>query len=378
MAPQSIDKSKQEEVNRKGPKDKGSKKKIPLIYLLGGGLFILLLFVGTILSFLLSQKSLEESKTPILRGPELKEDPRKIITPSRSEQYASDIKNRKRNEKKEAIEKDRMNRIAMRWEEIYKGATEESEAAGRGEKLLIPSDVEKESEGDKNSSPPSFKKRPNRRDTRNAAKGKSKSDKKASDWTHDIYKDDATQKNQILERRERNSWEESPTFNTLEKRNLEAKKIPIARVGGIIDGDQRIRAGQYIKFRLSENLALPGGEVLPINTSLMGLCSFGDSRIKAEVGAIYFKGELLPITLKLFDVDLIEGIAYHDPRIKAQEQREIESAGSELYDDILYEIPYAGAFLNAGKNILKNRSREKSRKVSLPNNYRVNFQVYHK
>ena len=123
---------------------------------------------------------------------------------------------------------------------------------------------------------------------------------------------------------------------------------------------------------------LAGGELLPANTPLMGLCSFGNSRIKAEVGAVYHQGELLPIMLKLFDTNLIEGIAYHDPRIKAQEQREIESAGSELYDDILYEIPYAGAFLNAGKNILKNRSREKSRKVSLPNNYRVNFQVYHK
>ena len=102
-----------------GPKDKRSKQKIPLIYLIGGGLFILLLFVGIGLSFWLSQRSVMASKTPMLGGPELKEDPAKISTPSRSEQYASDIKNRKRNEKKEAVEKDRMNRIAMRWEEIY-------------------------------------------------------------------------------------------------------------------------------------------------------------------------------------------------------------------------------------------------------------------
>lgn len=363
-------------TDNKRPKAKGEEapKKLARIYLLAGGLFVLLLLSGLGLSYVISLKSAQAAKTPLLGEPALTDDPSMISTPSRSEQYASKIKNRKRNEKKEAIERDRMKRIAMRWEEIYKGeaAVTKDEGGAEKEKLEV-APLDREDKLKEVLFPDGNKIGQRRKPAKKVGRGTSGKRETALEKED---RDTAKQRAKIQAKREAALGKEEFVFNTLEKKTRNVSELPIGRVGGIVDGDQKIRAGQYIKFRLTEALEIPGADILPINTPLMGLCTFGNSRIKAEVGAIYFQGELLPIKLKLYDIDLIEGIAYLDPRIKAQEQREMESAGSGLYDDIFYEIPYAGAFLNAGKNILKNRSREKSRKVLLQNNYRVIFQVY--
>lgn len=346
--------------------DKPKKKKSQLLYIIGGVVFLLLLLSAVGVSFLISSEKAKAGETPLFSSPELNTDPGKIKSPGKTEQYKAEQQNRKKNLKKEALEAERMDRIAMRWEGVYK--PEESSNTSASSKV-------KEEEEFKDDSPASkpASARPKRS---NYSKRKAYPKSGYSQTDRDKIAD--RKKERIYSRRVEAAQAEGPVFNTLEAREKTEDSPPIARVEAVIDGDQKIRQGQYIKFRLTEDLTLSGGEVIATNTPLMGLCEFGNSRIKAKVSQVYYKGEVLPIYMKVFDEDLIEGITYNDPRIKQREKEQIDELGYDLYDDIFSEIPYAGGFLAAGRNLARNRSREKSRKVFVTGNYRVVFQVYHR
>ncbi|MDW3651949.1 MAG: conjugative transposon protein TraM [Bacteroidia bacterium] len=355
------------------------KRRLRLYAYVGAGLLLLILAALSI-GYLKYIQSSRAAKTPIVMNPVSSEDPAKIKVPTKKEQYLQEIRNRKRNEKKEALEADRLERISMSWEKIYGAKEKEGEAIAV---LQEREDVWEKRELENRRALGSRRKKSgeNRASPHYAVKEKefySKGDyvpkTKSNPKSHNDVR--VQQKNEILAKRFSSEQNGEIIFNTLSRGKLKQDEIPIARVRGYIAGDQKIRAGQYIKLRLAEDLLLASGEVLPAASQLMGLCAFGNSRVKAEVQAVYLKGELLPIRLKVFDQDLIEGIAYHDPRIKEREQREVENSANSIYDDLFSEIPYAGAFLNAGRNIARSRLREKSRKVSLPNNYPLIFQVY--
>lgn len=354
------------------------KRRLRLYAYVGAGLLLLILAALSI-GYLKYIQSSRAAKTPIIMNPVSSEDPAKIKVPTKKEQYLQEIRNRKRNEKKEALEADRLERISMSWEKIYGAKEKEGEKTPSWEKIGYESEVSLVAETNPYDRP--LKRRKNG-ETRispvDAVREKPRNVEatKKNSYSNQYAPTKLQQKNQILARRLNSEQNGEIAFNTLSQRNTKIPEIPIARVRGYIAGDQKIRAGQYIKLRLAEDLLLASGEVLPAASQLMGLCAFGNSRVKAEVQAVYLKGELLPIRLKVFDQDLIEGIAYHDPRIKEREQREVENSANSIYDDLFSEIPYAGAFLNAGRNIARSRLREKSRKVSLPNNYPLIFQVY--
>ena len=359
----------------------GKKRRLRLYAFLGAGLLLLILAALSIAYLEYIQRD-RAAKTPIIINPVSSEDPAKIRPPSKKEQYLEEMRNRKKNEKKEALEADRLERISMSWEKIYRGMEKEGEDTPSVEKIRYESEEESVSEM-KAIDRLSYRRRKNgeiRTSPVDAVRERPRNSeaRKKNPYSNQYAPTKLQQKNQILARRLNSEQNGEVAFNTLSQRNTKLDEIPIARVRGYIAGDQKIRAGQYIKLRLAEDLLLPSGEVLPAASQLMGLCFFGNSRIKAEVQAVYLKGELLPISLRIFDQDLIEGIAYHDPRIKEREQREVENSANSIYDDLFSEIPYAGAFLNAGRNIAKSRLREKSRKVHLPNNYPLIFQVYHK
>lgn len=348
------------------------RKKKSRLYIIGGSVFLLLLLGGLTVGYMLSSQRAKAGQTPLFSTPSLAGDPSRIKAPGKTEQYASEIQNRKKNLKKEALEADRMDRIAMRWEGIYKpeeslGSNSNAQSRFKGKQAVqVKSQVKSLGEGSSSPRKANVREKPIYKSSSsdNSALHKNK--------PGDLHKQ------KILARRAQSERFGEISFNTLEQKKRNLNSPPIARVEAVIDGDQKISQGQYIKFRLTETLTLPGGEVIGANTPLMGLCEFGNSRIKAEVPMVYHKGEPLDIYMKVFDQDLIEGITYNDPRIKQREKEQVDELGYDLYDDIFSEIPYAGGFLAAGRNLARNRSREKSRKVFVTHNYRVVFQVYHR
>ncbi|MEL7531337.1 MAG: conjugative transposon protein TraM [Bacteroidota bacterium] len=323
---------------------KAERKKWP--FLLGGGLVILLLLFGIAYRFLLGELMAPKT-TPIPPGPSAEVDLADQRPKGRVEQYQEDLRTRPKREREEAIESDRLDRIAMTWDRIYgqkdeeKGATEPP-------------------------SPP--KSDPARRYEAYRSANQRPSQRKAP--TKTVAK---TQNEAILARRE-TAEKALVGFNTI---SMSARLEEEAQglITAVTDGEQKVMAGQVIKFRLTQAFML-GEQLVPKNTPAVGICQFGNGRVKVVITQLFLGGEIVPVQLRCFDQDLVEGIAYADPRLKQRSRNEGVNLGDEALDQLLSEIPYAGALLMTGRNVAKERLRDQRVKIRITNNYRVLFKLY--
>lgn len=323
-------------------------KKIWLYLLLGSIPFIL-----GILLFLLQGQGITNGQTPIPPPPEMEADLSELSPKEKKEQYLLDMQNKARNARKQQQEEGRLERIAMSWEDVY----------------------EKEKEEEKNrSSTQTSAEKPPKEIPKRTRPPLPRSGAKKSGRSAYQNKEPSQTESSILKRR-KEAERKNISFNTVSASGSSASSKPLAMVTAAVEGDQKIHAGQAVKFRLTQDL-IAGSLHIPKNTQLVGICSFGNGRVKATVSQVMLHGNILPITLKCFDQDLIEGIAYNDPRVKERARREFSNAGEDEWDQLISEVPYAGALLSATKNIAKENLRSNKTSVLLTSNYRVIFKLF--
>ena len=78
-------------------------------------------------------------------------------------------------------------------------------------------------------------------------------------------------------------------------------------VPAVIHSDQVVEAGSTVKLRLLEDVQLEG-HLIPRNSFLYGTCSMAGNRLTIAATSVQYQGNLLPVSLKAFDIDGNEGL----------------------------------------------------------------------
>ena len=78
-------------------------------------------------------------------------------------------------------------------------------------------------------------------------------------------------------------------------------------VPAVIHNDQVVEAGSTVKLRLLQDVQLEG-HLIPRNSFLYGTCSMAGNRLTIAATSVQFQGNLLPVSLKAFDIDGNEGL----------------------------------------------------------------------
>jgi conjugative transposon TraM protein len=78
-------------------------------------------------------------------------------------------------------------------------------------------------------------------------------------------------------------------------------------VPAVIHNDQVVEAGSTVKLRLLEDVQLEG-HLIPRNSFLYGTCSLAGNRLTIAATSVQYQGNLLPVSLKAFDIDGNEGL----------------------------------------------------------------------
>jgi conjugative transposon TraM protein len=78
-------------------------------------------------------------------------------------------------------------------------------------------------------------------------------------------------------------------------------------VPAVIHSDQVVEQGSTVKMRLLQDVQLEG-HLIPRNSFLYGTCSMTGNRLSIQATSVQFQGNLLPVTLKAFDIDGNEGL----------------------------------------------------------------------
>ena len=78
-------------------------------------------------------------------------------------------------------------------------------------------------------------------------------------------------------------------------------------VPAVIHNDQVVEAGSTVKLRLLQDVQLEG-HLIPRNSFLYGTCSMAGNRLTIAATSVQYQGNLLPVSLKAFDIDGNEGL----------------------------------------------------------------------
>jgi conjugative transposon TraM protein len=78
-------------------------------------------------------------------------------------------------------------------------------------------------------------------------------------------------------------------------------------VPAVIHSDQVVEAGSTVKLRLLQDVQLEG-HLIPRNSFLYGTCSMAGNRLTIAATSVQYQGNLLPVSLKAFDIDGNEGL----------------------------------------------------------------------
>jgi len=95
-------------------------------------------------------------------------------------------------------------------------------------------------------------------------------------------------------------------FHTVGESNASTSSN-VNSVPAVIHNDQVVEQGSTVKLRLLQDVQLEG-HLIPRNSFLYGTCSMTGNRLSIQATSVQFQGNLLPITLKAFDIDGNEGL----------------------------------------------------------------------
>lgn len=78
-------------------------------------------------------------------------------------------------------------------------------------------------------------------------------------------------------------------------------------VPAVIHNDQVVEQGSTVKLRLLQDVQLEG-RLIPRNSFLYGTCNLAGNRLTIAATSVQYQGNLLPVSLKAFDIDGNEGL----------------------------------------------------------------------
>jgi hypothetical protein len=179
-------------------------------------------------------------------------------------------------------------------------------------------------------------------------------------------------------------------FNTVkaDNKNSDSKEQPAKPqsnehyVTGVVNGNQLIKNGKRVSFRITEATTINGNYV-PRNTLVTGLAYLGSNRVTFEIASIKINNQTTPLKLKTLDQDMVEGLAFDgDNPIRNDVRQGTTQALDDISNQALSYIPYAG-IAYAGKSLGRGLSRalssgtnrKKAQEIMLEDGYKVFFVV---
>jgi conjugative transposon TraM protein len=93
-------------------------------------------------------------------------------------------------------------------------------------------------------------------------------------------------------------------FHTLGESNTTSN---VNSVPAVIHNDQVVEQGSTVKLRLLQDVQLEG-HLIPRNSFLYGTCNMSGNRLTIAATSVQYQGNLLPVSLKAFDIDGNEGL----------------------------------------------------------------------
>lgn len=88
---------------------------------------------------------------------------------------------------------------------------------------------------------------------------------------------------------------------------LSSQRIEETIIEAVVHGEQQLVSGAVIKLRLSSDIVIDGRS-LEKDSFIYGTCNINGERLSIEINSIHAAGTLLKVSLKVFDLDGIEGI----------------------------------------------------------------------
>lgn len=179
-------------------------------------------------------------------------------------------------------------------------------------------------------------------------------------------------------------------FNTVkaDNKSVDSKEQPAKPqsnehyVTGVVNGNQLIKNGKRVSFRITEATTINGNYV-PRNTLVTGLAYLGSNRVTFEIASIKINNQTTPLKLKTLDQDMVEGLAFDgDNPIRNDVRQGTTQAIDDISNEALNYIPYAG-IAYAGKSLGRGLSRalssgtnrKKAQEIMLEDGYKVFFVV---
>ena len=139
----------------------------------------------------------------------------------------------------------------------------------------------------------------------------------------------------------------------------------------VVHGEQILLAGSVVKLRLLQDVFI-NGERIPVGSFVFGNTSIDIERLKVVVSSIQFQNRLYPVSLRVFDMDGLEGI--HIPgsvsreAVKQTADQGIQSVSGMSFDPSL-KAQSAAAGVNAAKNLFSKKIKQE--RVTVKAGYRV-------
>jgi conjugative transposon TraM protein len=78
-------------------------------------------------------------------------------------------------------------------------------------------------------------------------------------------------------------------------------------IRAVVDGSRVLVSGEIIRLRILDNITI-GGIAVPGETTASGVATLSNERLKVQIRSIAYLGNILPVSLELYDLDGLPGI----------------------------------------------------------------------
>lgn len=96
-------------------------------------------------------------------------------------------------------------------------------------------------------------------------------------------------------------------FYGLEQENQVDSLTKVTTIQAVVPEDQTLQNGSTIKLRLMQDIYV-GSHRIPANNFIYGTCTVNNQRLQVQLTAAIDNNEIFPISLKVYDLDGLEGI----------------------------------------------------------------------
>ena len=144
-----------------------------------------------------------------------------------------------------------------------------------------------------------------------------------------------------------------------------------ATIPAVVQGDQEMVTGATIALRLTEEIMI-GGVIVPRDQRVYGQVSINNDRMMVHISSIRSGQSIYPLSLKLYDLDGLEGIHIPD-MLSRQVARQSADQGIGSLNLGAYDPSIGGQATNAGIQAAKSLFSRKVRlvRVSVRDGYQV-------